>query len=286
MSYKRTFVTRKLYKNGSEKIIIKSGYSPNIEKMLRAKKRKKLLKEIEYQSIEPKGQLNFETIQEYEEKKNKLDRKYAPKLENAVRSMNRSKNNLKDILQCNEFNFFVTLTFDKNKIDRLDDNKTRKIFTQWVSNIQRDLPNLIYVAVPEYHKKGGLHFHLLIGGVTAEDLGLVNSGKVVKSSRCKGQIIYNVSKWNRKGFSTATEILDNNAVKFYLSKYLTKSKVDPRFFGKKRFYVSRNIKRPQVEKMSFPCNDRFDIFDSIDKTNYNIDYEDLSKEYCVLSRQF
>ena len=135
--------------------------------------------------------------------------------------MNRSKNNLMDILQCNEFNFFVTLTFDKNKIDRLDDNKTRKIFTQWVSNIQRDLPNLIYVAVPEYHKKGGLHFHLLIGGVTAEDLGLVNSGKVVKSSRCKGQIIYNVSKWNRKGFSTATEILDNNAVKFYLSKYLT-----------------------------------------------------------------
>lgn len=286
MSYKRTFVTRKLYKNGSEKIIIKSGYSPNIEKMLRAKKRKKLLKEIEYQSIEPKGQLNFETIQEYEEKKNKLDRKYAPKLENAVRSMNRSKNNLMDILQCNEFNFFVTLTFDKNKIDRLDDNKTRKIFTQWVSNIQRYLPNLIYVAVPEYHKKGGLHFHLLIGGATAEDLGLVNSGKVVKSGRCKGQIIYNVSKWNRKGFSTATEILDNNAVKFYLSKYLTKSKVAPRFFGKKRFYVSRNIKRPQVEKMSFPCNDRFDIFDSIDKTNYNIDYEDLSKEYCVLSRQF
>lgn len=285
MSYKRTFVTRKLYKNGSEKIIIKSGYSPNIEKMLRAKKRKKLLKQIEYQSIESKGQLNFETMQEYEEKKNQLDRKYAPKLENAVRSMNRSKNNLMDILQCNDFNFFVTLTFDKNKIDRLDDNKTRKAFTQWVANIQRDLPNLIYVAVPEYHKKGGLHFHLLIGGATAEDLGLVNSGKVVKSGRCKGQIIYNVSKWNRKGFSTATEILDNNAVKFYLSKYLTKSKVDPRFFGKKRFYVSRNIKRPQVEKMSFPCNDRFDIFDSIDKTNYNIDYEDLSKEYCVLSCQ-
>ena len=285
MSYKQTFVTRKLYNDGTEKFIIKNGYSPNTEKMQRAKRRKRLLKEIELKSITPQGQLDFESMQKYEKKKAEFDRKYASKLENAVRSMNRSKNNLIDILKSNEFNFFVTLTFDKTKIDRLDDNKTRKAFTQWANNITRNLPNLIYVAVPEYHKKGGLHFHLLIGGATAEDLGLEDSGKRVKSGRCKGQIIFNVSKWNRKGFSTATEILDINAVKFYLSKYLTKSKVDPRFYNKKRFYVSRNIKRPQVEKFAFPCTDTFDIFDSIIKEDYNIDYEDTKKEYCVLSRQ-
>ena len=285
MSYKQTFVTRKLYNDGTEKFIIKNGYSPNTEKMQRAKRRKRLLKEIELKSITPQGQLDFESMQKYEKKKAEFDRKYASKLENAVRSMNRSKNNLMDILKSNEFNFFVTLTFDKTKIDRLDDNKTRKAFTQWANNITRNLPNLIYVAVPEYHKKGGLHFHLLIGGATAEDLGLEDSGKRVKSGRCKGQIIFNVSKWNRKGFSTATEILDINAVKFYLSKYLTKSKVDPRFYNKKRFYVSRNIKLPQVEKFAFPCTDTFDIFDSIIKEDYNIDYEDTKKEYCVLSRQ-
>lgn len=285
MSYKQSFVTRKLYKDGTEKISIKNGYLPNMQKIQRAKRLKRLLKELELKSITPKGQLDFESIKKYEIKKAEFERKYAPKLENAVRSMNRSKNNLMDILKSNDFNFFVTLTFDKNKIDRLDDNKTRKSFTQWVANIQRDLPNLFYVAVPEYHKKGGLHFHLLIGGTTAEDLGLKDSGKVVKSGRCKGQTIYNVSKWNNKGFSTATKVLDTNAVKYYLSKYLTKGKVDPRFFGKKRFYVSRNINRPQVEKMAFPCNDTFDIFDSIIKEDYNIDYEDSKKEYCVLSRQ-
>lgn len=284
MSYKQSFVTRKLYKDGTEKISVKNGYLPNMQKIQRAKKIKKLLKQVEYESIEPKGQLNFETMQEYEENKNKLDRKYAPKLENAVRSMNRSKNNLMDILKSNDFNFFVTLTFDKNKIDRLDDKETRKKFTQWTNNITRDLQNLYYVAVPEYHKKGGLHFHLLIGGVIAEDLGLKDSGKIVKSGRCKGQTIYNVTKWS-KGFSTATKILDTNAVKYYLSKYLTKGKVDPRFYGKKRFYVGRNINRPQVEKMAFPCTDTFDIFDSIIKEDYNIDYEDSKKEYCVLSRQ-
>lgn len=284
MSYKQTFVTRKLYNDKTEKFIIKNGYSPNIEKMQRAKRRKKLLKQIEYERIEPKGKLNFETMREYEEKKSKLDRKYAPKLENAIRSMNRSKNNLMDILKSNDFNFFVTLTFDKNKIDRLDDKKTRKEFAKFVKDLRKDFNNMIYVAVPEYHKKGGLHFHLLLGRVTAEELGLVDSGKFVKGGRCKGQTIFNVTKWE-SGFSTATKVLDTNAVKYYLSKYLTKGKVDPRFFGKKRFYVSQNIERPQVEKMAFPCNDTFDIFDSIDKADFNIDYEDAKKEYCVLSRQ-
>lgn len=284
LSYKQTFVTRKLYNDKTEKFIIKNGYSPNVEKMQRAKRRKKLLKQIEYESIEPKGQLNFETMQEYEKNKSKLNRKYAPKLENAIRSMNRSKNNLTDILKSNDFNFFVTLTFDKNKIDRLDDNKTRKEFAKFVKDLRKDFNNMIYVAVPEYHKKGGLHFHLLLGKVTAEELGLVDSGKFVKSGRCKGQTIFNVTKW-QSGFSTATKVLDTNAVKYYLSKYLTKGKVDPRFFGKKRFYVSQNIERPQVEKMAFPCNENFDIFDSIDKNDFNIDYEDAKKEYCVLSRQ-
>ena len=285
MSYKQSFVTKKLYKDGTEKISIKNGYLPNTEKIQRAKRLKKLQKEIDLQNITPKGQLDLESMKNYEIKKVEFDRKYAPKLENAVRSMNRSKNNLIDILKSNDFNFFVTLTFDKNKIDRLDDNKTRKSFTQWVANIQRALPNLFYVAVPEYHKKGGLHFHLLIGGITAKDLGLKDSGKVVKSGRCKGQTIYNVSKWDNKGFSTATRVLDTNAVKYYLLKYLTKTKVDPRFFYKKRFYVSRNINRPQINKMSFVCSDTFNIFDSIIKENYNIDYEDNKKEYCVLSRQ-
>lgn len=285
MGRKLTFVTRKIFNDGMEKVVVKKGYLPNPENIQKAKKKKAYKKQFELQKLTLIGQLSFDSETIYKSQKADFERKYAPKLENAVKSMNRAKNNLMDILRCNDFNFFVTLTFDKSKIDRLDDNKTRKSFTQWVANIQRDLPDLYYVAVPEYHKKGGLHFHLLIGGVLAKDLSLKDSGKVVKSGRCKSQAIYNVGKWDNKGFSTATKILDINAVKYYLSKYLTKGKVDPRFFGKKRFYVSRNINRPQVEKMILPCSEKFDIFDSIVKDDYNIDYEDSKKEYCVLSRQ-
>ena len=287
MSHKQVFVTRKLYNNEFEKISIKNGYLPDTQKIQRAKRIKRLQKEIELESITPKGQLDFESMKNYEKKKAEFDRKYAPKMENAIRSMNRSKNNLMDILKCNDFNFFVTLTFNNNDKDRLNDKETRKLFVNWVNYIQKLFSSFYYVAVPEYHKKGGLHFHLLIGGVSAEDMKLTPSGKVVKSGRCKGQTIFNVGRWNKekKGFSTATEVLDTIAVKFYLSKYLTKGKVDPRFFNKKRFYVSRNIKRPIVEKCSLPLVDNFDIFDSIIKEDYNIEYEDTKKQFCVLSRE-
>ena len=283
MSYKTTFVTKKLYNDEVEKIVIKNGYLPNQEKIRRAKEKKKILKQELLNAITPKGQLNFDSMAIYEEKKKEFDRKFAPKLEDAVRSMNRAKDNLMDILKCNEFDFFVTLTFNDEKQDRMDDIKTRKKFTQWLNNITRDLPNLIYVAVPEYHKKGGLHFHLLFGNVSAEDLYLKDSGKKVKTGRCKGQIIYNVTRW-RNGFSTATKIFDNIAVTYYLSKYLTKGKIDSRFYNKKRYYTSKNIKRPQVTKTQVPIINGFNVFDSIQKEDYKVDYEDKQKEYCVLSR--
>jgi len=280
---KVSFVTKKTYTDNTEKLIIKNGFRPNIDKIKKAKRIKKIEKEIDFKDIKKAGQLSFDSLEKEKELKKKFDRKYAPKLENAIRSMNRSKNQLMDILKCNDFVFFVTLTFDKNKIDRLDDTQTRKAFRYWANTVRRNFSNMTYVAVEEYHKKGGLHYHLLLGQITAEELGLIDSGKTVKSGRCKGQKIFNISKW-ALGWSTATEVLDKNAVKYYLSKYLTKGKIDPRFYGKKRYYTSQNIIRPIVEKFQVPCNKEINIFDSIDLDTFNIDYQDLKKEYTVLSR--
>lgn len=71
MSYKQSFVTRKLYEDGTEKFIIKNGYSPNTLKMQRAKREKRVLKQIELDSIMPKGQLTFESMQKLENEKSK-----------------------------------------------------------------------------------------------------------------------------------------------------------------------------------------------------------------------
>lgn len=283
MSYKLSFVTRKIYNDNTEKIIVKNGYMPNIEKIQLAKERKKVQKWLDLLQIKQLGQVSFDSLETEERLMKEFERKYAPKMENAIRSMVRSKQQLMDILKCNDFDFFVTLTSDKTKLDRLDDTATRKAFRLWAKNMKKHYPNMWYVAVEEYHKKGGLHYHILIGGVTAQQLGLVDSGKTVRKGRCKGQPIFNATKW-QNGYSTVTKVLDKIAVKYYLSKYLTKGKIDPRFFGKKRFFTSQNIIRPIIEKFQFPCNAEADIFDSIMKEDYNIDYEDTKKEYVVLSR--
>ncbi len=101
MSYKVSFVTRKTYTDGTEKITVKNGYLPNPEKVQRTKRRNKFFKELELQRIEPKGQLSFDSLEKERELKAEFEKKYAPKLSNAVRAMNRSKNNLMDILRCN-----------------------------------------------------------------------------------------------------------------------------------------------------------------------------------------
>ncbi|GHV02574.1 hypothetical protein FACS1894211_14220 [Clostridia bacterium] len=283
MGYKVTFVTKKIFNDGMEKLTIKNGYLPNYDKIRETKRRNKARKRLEYESATQAGQLDFDGLEKRAERLKELDRKYAPRLENAVRAMNRSKNRIMELLKCNDFAFFVTLTFG-NKVDRLDDDETRKAFAEWSRKTRKRLPDMTYFAIGEYQRSGALHFHMLVGNVTAEQLKLTDSGKKVRRGRSKGQPIYNVTAWEY-GFSTATVIQDKDAVKYYLAKYLTKGKADPRFFGKKRYFTSRNINRPTIEKMQFPCGSEFDIFDSIDKDAYNIDYADDSKEYTVLSRK-
>lgn len=54
------------------------------------------------------------------------------------------------------------------------------------------------------------------------------------------------------------------------------------FFAKKRFYVSHNIIRPQVNK--YTVKGDFDIEATFDLDTYNIDYRNKDKEYIVLSK--
>lgn len=138
-----------------------------------------------------------------------------------------------------------------------------------------------YVGVFEYHKRGGLHAHLLVGGVDSQDLKLTDSGHTVRSGKTAGAKIYNVGAWS-VGFSTATEVMDKEAVKSYISKYISKTGVDMRFFGKKRYFCSHNIKRPKVSKFS-QSSKRFDIEAYFDLDRYDVAYEDVKSDYMVLN---
>ena len=98
-------------------------------------------------------------------------------------NMKRAIDKAFEIGLCNEFQYFITLTLDKTKIDRYDPEKIYKKLRVWLSNT----------------------------------LKLSDSGKKTKN----GQTIYNLLGW-KYGFSTVIKLDGRSAIVKYVTKYITK----------------------------------------------------------------
>lgn len=201
------------------------------------------------------------------------------------RSAQRSFNELYDICKCNEFQYFVTVTFDDREIDSYDDTKTRKAFSNFMFYLRTKYPQLFYVCVPEYQKRGALHFHMLVGGMTMQELGCVPAINQDKDSKYYGQPIFkngkqifNVTVW-KKGYSTLSEIGSLRATRRYICKYITKQYGDERLFGKKRYYVSQNIQRPVIIKEILQRGDSQAW--QVNPTTHYITYASEFRQYAV-----
>lgn len=162
-------------------------------------------------------------------------------------SIRRAQARLKELLRSNSFQYFVTITLDKAKVDRYDYGTIIKPLNKWLDNrVQRK--GYKYILVPELHKDGAIHFHGLISG----DMELSDSGTVkvhghkkpvsmaTYKRHYKGRpysTIYNATDW-RYGFTTVVKLrrtisaADGAAVQYnsaavanYISKYITKDSV-------------------------------------------------------------
>lgn len=147
-------------------------------------------------------------------------------------NLKRAKDKIQDIVLCNNFDYFVTLTFNPKKVDSYNVEEVKQAVKNWLNNgVKRR--NFSYIAIPEYHKSGRIHIHALMSG----DLRLEDSGK-----RHGNKIIYHLSDWrDNYGFCTAIEVDGNiSALSYYITKYITKG--NDKIFG--RFYwSSRNLRR-------------------------------------------
>lgn len=210
--------------------------------------------------------------------------------ESLSRSKSRSKINIRDLLFANVWEWFFTLTFDKQVIDRHNQNLVQEAYEKYIDNLKKQCPNMYYVSVPELHKDGATHFHMVVGGVTAEELKLADSGKVTCSlafrkacsqaiynakyrdnkglKESDGMPIYNVTAF-KYGFTSATHIVNLDKTRSYLLKYLTKH-LNARNQHKKRYYTSRNIKRPmRTTKVLFTAERKIDVKTFVDLNNIN-----------------
>lgn len=186
--------------------------------------------------------------------------------EDRLRSMRRARANLRRLALANDFRYFVTLTLDKERIDRFDGAAITKALGQWCDNMVRR-HGLRYVLVPERHKDGAFHFHGFFAG---EDLEVVDSGTVSMAgwehprrprSEAEreqwlaegGHIVYNLPQWTL-GFTTALELYgEYSSAVGYVCKYIGKQDAE-RPLGR-WYYSGGNLAKPEKVYASIPYRD-------------------------------
>lgn len=150
------------------------------------------------------------------------------------RNIIRTKINCQRLAKANadDWKSFITLTYAENMQDLKQAKRDLNFFVKNVKKIKDDFK---YIAIPEFQKRGAIHFHLL------SNLDIQDNCIIIKQKSNKKY--YDVKYWN-KGFTSFEPIKgDIKKIIGYISKYMTKE-CDNRLFGIRRFTSSQNLIKP------------------------------------------
>ena len=138
-------------------------------------------------------------------------------------SINRTRTIIRRIVNSNkDFTKFITLTFKDNFSDI---EKANRIFSKFIMRLKYKFPELKYLAVIEFQKRGAVHYHM------ASNLPYIPNKEL---SELWGQ-----------GFVRINEIEKVTNLGAYVCKYLSKDMFDKRMFGQKKYFCSKNCIKPQ-----------------------------------------
>lgn len=156
----------------------------------------------------------------------------------------------------NEWKTFITLTFNTNVTEIEIANKRFRYFIDKIRKVKEDFK---YLGVPEFHKNGKVHYHL-ITNINIKDKTLIYNQS--DSPRHK-----HIKYWNEgymsEGFDSVKPIKgDKSIVIRYISKYMTKD-IDDRLFTKHRFLHSNNLIMPKEYYIDSNNDDELQIYYNI-----------------------
>lgn len=130
----------------------------------------------------------------------------------------------------------ITLTYAEN-ITNL--RQGYKDFTAFIESLRYRFKNKFkYIAVPEFQKRGAVHFHTLFWGIPLDSFGV----KASRSLQIKNLI--DCPYWSH-GFVFAKETDGDERLSSYLVKYMSKAFLDPSLKNQKCYVASRNCLRPK-----------------------------------------
>lgn len=142
-------------------------------------------------------------------------------------------------------NALVTLTYAAV----VDIKTATRHFNQFTGLLRKTLgSDFRYIGVPEFQKRGAVHFHVLYWGLPRgvidyetpywkreEDIGQMD--KVERGTR------FIQNSW-AYGYVDCIPTDNSEKLAGYLAKYMSKAMHDERLLGKRAYYYSRNILRP------------------------------------------
>lgn len=167
-----------------------------------------------------------------------------------IENMKRAKQMVWDLARSNYFEWWVTLTVSpETGIDRYDYRAVAGALTAFTKHLGKHVGRWIFV--PDTHEDGAIHFH----GLMAADVPMVRAVNPYTGEELfdkSGRPVYNIPGY-KLGFTSAVP-LDGcyDAVVNYLTAYYTKNRkmIVPK--GCKRYWASRNLARPTVDRALIP----------------------------------
>lgn len=177
-------------------------------------------------------------------------------------SLSRARRSIRDLILCNQFDYFCTFTFDDKRVDRYNFKACKSYISKWFNNFKnRYAPDFKYLVVPEFHKDGAIHFHGLIAGMPVGELIIPDF--IFKRNRFSGLLdrvpntpgYMDWPRWRENaGFFNCSPIRDYQRCAFYVTKYVTKDLLNlPK--GSSVFMCSKGLQRPQLifDEDDLPC---------------------------------
>jgi len=192
-------------------------------------------------------------------------RKRATRARNHIRRLTLSNFSSKDK--------FLTLTFADNIKDIEYANNE---FKKFIKRLKRKYHGFRYISVIEFQKRGAIHYHCLVNLPYVDQVALQEI-------------------WGN-GFICIKKLNDVDNVGAYLAKYMGKDVLDKRLQGKKCYFTSRGLLRPQTgyynaeqycrlaekknldsSKVAFTNEYSSDRNGNVKYTEYNTTHEFISK---------
>ena len=232
------------------------------------------LKVIKYKENRKKS--NISIHQKFNlEKHLKMTEKERKKIEeeNRKRHIYEVRTKIKDYILNNHFDTFWTLTFDPKICDEaIEDEYRYEEMRKWLDRMRaRHRRNsdekFNYIAIPERHKSGQIHWHMVTGGL---DVELIDSGKTYKKQK-----IYNCPDWEH-GFTNVQRMRSKSKISSYVTKYITKDLLySPVRKNKRKYWSSKGLSLPDVYGVS---DDK--VMDFMTDENGNLLKPNFSTDVC------